>query len=323
MTTTTLRRKKMKMYGIAPSGDDYYAFYADGRAALYVDGTFVSYRPNGSSGGPTIPEAPSLIHEDSEAIVGPGSIAFRVDSTHLAVWDVDGDATYSYEVPAGYVTTPPIYADGFLWWIEREAVQHGSTGTHKTWFRLRKARTDLDTDLATVQSYEAAHYVGFSALWELPAGLALTTDAAIAQNNWVDEAAGEVRDDFQVRLERDGTGATDNGWPAIGPGTIVDRWVFNTAPPLPLGAAAAATSTGLLAELADDAEASPEAFWSGSEWELGASANLSLSADGSEGAVYAGSSLVRGPASTGTPTKFFAVGPAPDETTPEYFFIKG
>ena len=110
MTATTLRRKKDKMYAIAPSGDDYYAFWSDGRAGLYIDGTFVSYRPGGSGGGPAIPEAPSLIHTDSEAIVGPGSIAFRVDSTHLSVWDVDGAATYDYAVPAGYVTTPTVAA---------------------------------------------------------------------------------------------------------------------------------------------------------------------------------------------------------------------
>ena len=322
MTTTLLRRKKAKMYGIAPSGDGYYAFWADGRAGLYVDGTFVSYR---STSGPEIPEAPSLIHEDSEAIVGAGSIAFRVDSTHFFFNDTATTEIYTYDVPAGYVTTPPIYADGFLWWIEREAAQHGGTGTHKTWFRLRKARTDLVTELATVQSYEAAHHVGFSVLWELPVGLALTTAAAIIQNHWLDEAAGEVQDDFQVRLERDGTGATDNGWYVIGPGIDVTAWVFNTAPPLPSGAAAGATSTGLLAEVADDAEASPDPFWSGAEWELGGCTNVSVSADGSDGSVYNGGGLVRGPASTGTPTKLFSVGPAPapEEDTPYYFFIKG
>lgn len=322
MTATTLRRKKDKMYSIAPSGDDYYAFWADGRAGLYIDGTFVSYR---STSGPAIPEAPSLIHIDSEAIVGPGSIAFRVDSTNLSVWDVDGAATYDYAVPAGWVTTPPVYADGFLWWIEREAVQHGGTGTHKTYFRLRKSRTDLATDLATVYTYEAAHYVGFSALWFLPTGIAITTAAVIVQNHWNDEAAGEVQDDFQVRIERDGGGATDNGWYVIGPGTHVDAWVFNVAPVTAAGIAAGATSTGLLAGLADDAEASPVAFWSGAEWELFGCVNTSVSADGLTGALYAGSTIVRGPASTGTPTTLFGVGaaPAPDEDNPAYFFIKG
>lgn len=322
MTATTLRRKKDKMYSVAPSGSDYYAFWADGRAGLYVDGTFVSYR---STSGPAIPEAPSLIHTDSEAIVGPGSIAFRVDSTNLSVWDVEGAATYDYAVPAGYVTTPPIYADGFLWWIEREAVQHGGGGAHKTWFRLRKSRTDLTTDLATVQSYEAAHYLGFSALWDLPTGLALTAAAAIVQNRWVDEAAGEVSDYFEVRLERDGTGATDNGWSVIGPGTPVDPWFFNVAPPTGTGVAAGAVSTGLLAEVADDPEVSPVAFWSGAEWELGGCTNVSLTEDSSEGALYNSGGLVRGPASTGTPTTLFSAGPAPapDEDTPAYFFIKG
>lgn len=321
MTATLLRRIKDRMYSVAPSGDDYYAFWEDGRAGLYIDGTFVSYR---STSGPTIPEAPCLIHEDSEAIVGAGSIAFRVDSTHLKVWDVEGVATYDYEVPAGYVTTPPVYADGFLWWVEREAVQHGGTGTHKTYFRLCQSRTDLLTDLGIVYTYEAVHYVGFSALWDLPTGIAVTTAGVIVQNHWTDEAAGEVQDDFQIRFERDGGGATDNGWPVIAPtGTSVDLWVFNVAPATAAGIGAGAVATGLLAGVADDAEASPAAFWSGAEWELGACGNTSVSADGTEGSVYAAATLVRGPAAAGTPTNLFGVGPSPADDTPNFFFIKG
>lgn len=319
MAVTTYRRRKAKMYGVVPSGSDYYAFWSDGRAGLYVDGSFVSYR---STSGPSIPEAPSLIHTDSEAIVGPGSIVTRIDETHLEVWDVDGETTHSYEVPAGYVCSPAIYADGFLWWVEREAVQHGGVGTHATDFRLRRARTDLDTDLGTVDTYEALHYIGFSVAWGQLVGLALTAAAAIVQCHWMDNVSGEVQDDFQVRFELDGGGATDNGWPVIGPGTNVDPWIFNTAPPTPIGVAAGATA-GFLAEVPDDAEASPSAFWSGAEWELGDCANVSLSADGSEGALYGGVEIVRGPASAGTPTNRFTVDVGVDDDTPNYMFIKG
>lgn len=312
------------MYSIAPSGDDYYAFWEDGRAGLYIDGTFVSYR---STSGPAIPEAPSLIHEDSEAIVGPGSIAFRVDSTHLSVWDVDGAATYDYTVPAGYVTTPPVYADGFLWWIEREAVQHGGSGAHKTYFRLRKSRTDLDTDLATVYTYEAAHYTGFSVAWDTGGQLklCLTAAGAIAQANWADDVSGEVVGVINVRIERDGGGATDSGWPVIGPtGTGVDVWTATIGLPTAAGPATAVVAPGFLAVQADDPEASPVALWSGVEWEVFGN-TTSLSADGTEGTVCDTTNLVRGPASTGTPTNRFAVGssPAPDEDPPAYLFIKG
>lgn len=323
MTATLLRRIKDRMYSIAPSGDDYYAFWADGRAGLYIDGTFVSYR---STTGPTIPEAPSLIHTDSEAIVGAGSIAFRVDSENLRVWDVAGDVTYDYAVPAGYVTTPPIYADGYLWWIEREAVQHGGGGAHKTYFRLRKARTDLTTNLATVYTYEAVHYIGFSVAWDFYSqmGLALTAAGAIAQASWGDNVSGEVADEINVRIERDGGGATDSGWPTIAPtGTNVDQWVFVTAPPTAAGLAAAAVSAGFLAGQADDAEASPVAFWSGAEWAIGSCANTSVSADGSEGSLFDSTQLVRGPAAAGTPTNKFTVGVSPADDTPAYFFIKG
>lgn len=324
MSTTRLRRRRDRLYGVAPSGNDYYAFWADGRAGLYVDGTFVSYR---STSGPDIPEAPCLIHEDSEAIVGPGSIVTRVDADALRVWDVEGAATYGYTCEAGYVVSPAIYADGFLWWVEREVAQHGGTGTHATFFRLRKSRTDLDTDIATVYTYEAEHYLGFSATWFPLTGLAMTDLGVLVQCHWNDEAAGEVQDEFQIRFERDGGGATDNGWPVIAPppAVDVDAWLIPVAPATAAGLAASADSAGFLAGLEDDAEASPAAFWSGGEWSIGSAVHSSLSADGATGALYGGGALARGPAATGTPTSLFAVGPAPapDEDTPSYFFIKG
>lgn len=323
MAATLLRRRKDRAYSIIPSGDDYYAFWGDGRAGLYVDGSFVSYR---ATGGPEIPEAPSLIHEDSEAIVAPGSIALRTDETHLAVWDVEGGVTYTYDVPAGWVASPPVYADGFVWWVEREAVQHGGGGAHATDFRLVKSRADLETDLAVVHTYELEHYVGFSVLWD-PSGpmrLALTAAAAIVQANWVDEAAGEVAAKINVRIERDGGGGTDSGWPVIAPsGTLVDAWPMSVAPTTAAGLGAGAAALGFLAGLADDADASPVAFWSGSEWALGGCANTSVSADGSEGSLFDGNELVRGPAATGTPTARFSVGVGPEDDTPHYFFIKG
>lgn len=320
MTLTQLRRKKDRMYGVVPSGDDYYAFWSDGRAGLYVDGSFVSYR---STTGPSIPEAPTLIHEDDQAIVGPGSIVTRVDSNALQVWDVEGDAIYDYTASAGYVVSPALYADGFLWWIEREETQHGGTGTHATYWRLRKARTDLSTDLTTVYTYEAAHYVGFSVLWSPIQGIALTTAGVLCQCHWNDEAAGETQDEYQLRIERDGGGATDNGWPAIGPGTIVDRWAFNAAPLTANGIGAGAISTGFLAGIDDDPEVSPTAFWAGDEWQAGTPSNTSVDAAGEVGALYDGATLVRGPAEAGTPTAIFAVNEGPDFDRPAYMFLKG
>lgn len=323
MTVTLLRGRKDRMYGVIAGGDDYYAFWEDGRAGLYVDGTFISYR---ATGGPTIPEAPCLIHEDSEAIVGVGAIAYRVDATHLKVWDVEGEATYDYAVPAGYVCSPPVYADGFVWWVERETVQHGGAGAHATDFRLVKSRTDLSTDLAIVYTYTAAHYLGFSASWgNNVLGIAITTTLVLVQDHWVDDVANEVNDTFQIAIQRSGGGATDNGWPAIAPppAVDVDAWVFNIAPATAAGLGAGAVGEGLLAGVAADSDVSPVAFWSGVEWQVGSCTNTSVSADGSEGSVYGSGSLVRGPAEAGTPTKLFAAGPSPADDTPYYMYIKG
>lgn len=325
MTTTDLRFRKADAYGIALAGGDYYAFWSDGRAGLYVDGTFASYR---STTGPTIPEAPSLIHTDSEAFVADGSVVFRVDGSNLQVWDVDGDVTHDYAAPAGWVLSPAIYSSGWLWWIEREAVQHGGVGARATYFRLCQSRCDFSSQ-SVVQTYEAVHQFGFSVDWNSLVGLALTGAAAITQCGWWDSVAHETQDILQVRLELDGAGASDNGWPAIGSGTTVGGWSFISAPPSSAGLAVGFTD--VLAWQEDDAEASPAALWPEEEaWQLSSVINSSLSADGLEGSTYGsgagGVELVRGSSSavgSGSPTDRFVVGPSPAEDEPDFFYIKG
>jgi hypothetical protein len=334
MTETLLRRRKVKMYRVTPSGDDYYAFWSDGRAGLYKDGVFVSYR---STAGPEIPEPPTLIHEDSEELVGPGSIAFRVDATHLLVWDVDGETTHAYEALDGWPLTPPVYDAGWLWWMEREPEQHGGTGTHATFVRLRRARADF-SDAETVQTHELEHYLGFSVDWDvIPiARLALTAEAAILQLHWNDAENGEVQDEIQVRLERDGIGASDSGWPVIAPsGTLVAPWPLEVAPPTAGGLAAGVGEQGdalTFAGLEDDVAASPEALWpEDAQFQLVSATHVSLSADGTEAAVFGSAvggppTLVRAAAAevfSGAPTARFTVGDSPDEDSPHFFFIKG
>lgn len=327
MTVTLLRGRKDRMYGVVPGGDDYYAFWTDGRAALYVDGSFVSYR---STSGPTLPGTPgdlSLIHTDSEELVGDGSLAYRVDVNNLAVWDVEGAATHDYAVPVGYVATPPIYADGWLWWVEREAVQHGSSGAYKTYFRLRQARADF-SDVATVYTYELDQDGGYSVNWDpsTTPKLVLTAAGAITQCDWDDPEGGEVADFINVRLARNGSGATDSGFPDIGPGTVVDAWAVACGLPTALGPAFVAQGS-VPATLADSATASPVDVWPGA-WGLGGVANVSLDAAGAEAASFSGSEIVRSLAqlvSSGDPDSRFTVNGPPEDLgdVPHSFFIKG
>lgn len=67
-----------------------------------------------------------LIEEDSEELVGPGSLVFGVTDDGngslglegLRVWDVDGEVVHEYAPAGGAVTSPPVYRDGFLWFLE-------------------------------------------------------------------------------------------------------------------------------------------------------------------------------------------------------------
>ena len=133
-------------------------------AMLYADGAYVSTRattvdPGGSHTG--------CILSDSSSLVGDGSLLLWGNGTALRVWDVEGEATYSYSVPSGWVNpTPLYYQNGFLYWCEFEDIPQatgsggGSIGDPTFDYRLRKATTDLVTvsTIATVTSANASTY---------------------------------------------------------------------------------------------------------------------------------------------------------------------
>lgn len=326
------RTRSPRRRGTVTAENDYYAFWSDGRAGLYSDGSFVSYR---ATGGPTIAGTPSLIHADGASLVGDGSIVYRVDSENLASWDVENELDYTYAVPAGYVATPPVYADSWVWWIEREAVQHGSPGAYKTYFRLRKSRTDFSS-VSTVATYECEHYIGFSVNWDVAGAMrfALTTSGAIAHADWEDSVATEVIGTINVRIARDGGSAADSGWPAVGPGTDIGAWQFDVGLPTPTGDSFCSVVGGtfvVVPAILDDSEtATPASAWPETDdWTSIGVTNPSLSLTGSVAAIYSGTEIVRDvsiPVASGAPTSRFTVSAplpeAPDDL-PGWFYIKG
>lgn len=162
VTETLLRKRKPNAYGIAlaPATPVYFGFHYSATgfgATLYAaDGSWVSDRGEISTGD-TLDARATCILEDAGAKVGAGSLVWPSDMQNLNVWDVAAAATYTYAVADTYLLDGACYHGGYLWWIERDPVQHGTAGSGATWFRLIRARCDL-TDVTQVGSdYEVDH----------------------------------------------------------------------------------------------------------------------------------------------------------------------
>lgn len=162
VTETLLRKRKPNAYGIAlaPATPVYFGYHYSATgfgATLYAaDGSWVSDRGEIATGD-TLDSRATCILADAGEKVGVGSLVWPSDMQNLNVWDVEADATYTYAVADTYLLDGACYHGGYLWWIERDPVQHGTAGSRATWFRLIRARCDL-TDVTQVGSdHEVVH----------------------------------------------------------------------------------------------------------------------------------------------------------------------
>ena len=209
--TSTTRNTRRRGTAAADAAANQYAFGYDGLgssvASLYNDGTYISTR------GTTASEhtVTGIILTDSSLLVGDGSALMRTGDT-LYVWDVEGAATYSYAVPAGWVgATQLYYQNGFLYWCEMESV----TGQTTFDVRLRKADTDLGnvSTLSTYTSPDAVTDYGVPwTQWQTQAvalAFAVDADAAILYVESVvwDEADANDWHGLQIRFLLSGANA--------------------------------------------------------------------------------------------------------------------
>lgn len=183
---SSARNTRRRGTAAADQAANQYAFGFSGSdmvAALYYDGTYLSTRA--SYAAPGTAWFTGCIVVDSSVVVGDGSALMR-DGDTLYVWDVDGAATYSYSVPAGWTNATQLYyQNGFLYWCEIEDVSNPATFD----VRLRRADTDL-ANVSTLSTYTSpdasVDYGGLPWLsWYtdsfpiLPLAFAVDADAAI------------------------------------------------------------------------------------------------------------------------------------------------
>lgn len=217
-TETTLTRQKPRAYGIAlaPATPVYFGFHYSATgfgATLYAaDGSWVEDRGEISTGD-TLDSRATCILADAGEKVGAGSLVWLSDMQSLNVWDVEAAATYTYAVADTYLLDGACYHGGYLWWIERDPVQHGSAGSRATWFRLIRARCDL-TDVTQVGTeWEMGHLAAGGMLdsvnWpsefeSLEAAVFVTANAMNLVLRWIDNVNFEVTGPVRIRMTFDG-----------------------------------------------------------------------------------------------------------------------
>lgn len=285
-----------RTYPAAPPSPDMIAFAWEGgflRRWLYRGGAWVG--DLGKLAGAVTGTHHSLIRVDSAGVVGPASLTWLSDSTaQLFVADIAGGELYSYDVPPGRVVGGAAYADGLLWWIEREEV---ASDGDEVMYQLRSSPADL-SEVSTGTPFAVIGNPGNPLDWSAPRGFFLTPTGAILADGWVDGSSDTATTHY-VRLPRaggDGSSAPDSnpgGW------SDVEGGLDAVGIPGPGGSlfCASGESGGSLRRIGDDLALAD--IWPAAPPWLAADGTASLSADLSRASLYSPGTLVRSPVTIG------------------------
>lgn len=137
---------------------------ADVHAYEYLGGAYVQELAS-------IPETSSsflprggLIPVDSEGLVGDQAAIYARATNEFAVWDWRGAALSAVTTTAGYILCGlPAYSGGWLYWIEHDHVNSGSTMNVK----LRRCRADTSS-VSTIATHSIAKIPNTSASFFIP-----------------------------------------------------------------------------------------------------------------------------------------------------------
>ena len=239
MTDTTLRRRREDIYGVAPGGAEYHAFFASTTglfAAAFYDknGVWVEDRGSvvdGSALSLSKKGLTLLIRSDEGGLVGDGTLAFwdkgGPAAPSLNVVDFEAGTSYREEVLSGdAIGFGAGYAAGFLWWIEH-TFDFDANPTTVT-FRLRRCRCDLSAiETVTEETIDLATGSGnpWHAWVESFSWFAMTQDAALAgfcAHNRASGAAGGTAGEVVARfpLNGDSGALAEHGRPTDLPRTV-------------------------------------------------------------------------------------------------------
>jgi hypothetical protein len=324
VTATTLRYVKPDAYRIGPPAavPAYFAF-AEDSGALHAfvydsEGGWYSDRGELAFAGSEWPGATNgvCIATDPAELVGDGSLAWRSETGSLIVWDVEGEASYTYDAAAGVQVSAPVYRAGWLYWLEMPETSDDNEFSAA----IKRSRCDL-TSVSTLATFTVETDVA-SYEWSDGGQAAISTSGVAFSWLGVDANNNEVAGTFACTCTLGGT-SPDHRMGGGGESGIAEPLGLD------LGLAAAAGDCVGLSGLALQAMAfdlddlAAVARWPTSgEWAVSQAWCSGATADGT-GAVVVGDSdddrvLIRAAvtATSGNPTARLTVGDHPEHEFP-------
>lgn len=303
----------------------YFAFFVEGGlvAAIYSSaGEWMEDRGTLGSAGTETPDGGNAIciATDSAELVGAGALAWRSDVDELTVWDVAGEAEYSYTTTQGDTLSPPVYHDGWLYWLE--APTENTVNFHVDLW-LMQGRCDL-TSVSVLEAFDLT--TANAEIVEIGSHRIAVTESHVLGSVTAQDGALEVDYALLVTCDFEGGSAASH----VGGGSDRLGLVIGLA-------AAAGDAVGLgtggvtLRAMADDiTDCDAVTRWpNADEWELDSATNASATQDGATATVYgtdpeASRVLVEAPPSAvaGTPAAVVAITDHPDlEEAPALLFL--
>lgn len=329
---TRLRRTATGLYGIAPPPvPRYHAFFTGGDlvASIYSSaGGWIEDRGSISLSPDLMPDGRNaiLIRSDTGGFVGDNSLAWRSGAAELSVWDVEGEASFTYTATEGAFLSAPIYSGGFLWWFEAPA-----SGVDFLWpMWLMRARCDLAS--LTVETRESL--IANAALDSLDfesdsMRIAATPLHLIGTSFGFDSINHEVDGGVIARCSFDGEDADAYAWGDAESGSRVQLGTWLGLPSVTGTILGIPHNGSTLAKVLDDVDdLSTLAHWPTADaWALATGRNCGLSTSGAVATLYGMRDGVptlieaSAEATAGEPTLVVAIADHPDlETSPALLY---
>lgn len=130
-------------------------------------------------------------------------------SLSVCMFDPTAETIYRAAKTTGYQIAGVHYANGYAWWCDGEEVEHGSSGSFATTFRLRRANCDM-TDVTTVGTFDFGNdtgdETGFSMGWEQGFAEYIELSAGLfVEVRWTDKVNHDISGTLRITWDYSGT----------------------------------------------------------------------------------------------------------------------
>ncbi len=209
MTDTILSRRLPEAYGVRPStASPYWAFAHDGGTLFAWRILGASFREDrasiSTSVGPWVSSSPVLVRDDPSETVGPASLLYRDSSaSRIVLWDVNGAAVYEHTVAGSLQLSPPLWLDGWVYWVEMPLASEATLST-ASFYRCRGDLADPELLVAHV-----ADTFPVSVQWNGPGNVWAVGSTFYFEIAWLENIQMEAVGSHGLSFPLSGGSATD------------------------------------------------------------------------------------------------------------------